>query len=63
MTRNQELMKYVKQLVADNSTAVDAESGLCRYCEQTVEGFDPQELQEHLPNCPWMKVREMVGAA
>lgn len=60
MTRNQQLVKSVKALVADDINAVDFESGLCRFCYRMVEGFDPATIQGHRPSCPWIRVRELV---
>jgi hypothetical protein len=56
-------MKYVKALVADETSAVDFETGLCRYCDRVVEAFDTDEIQGHGPSCPWKRVRQLVGAA
>jgi hypothetical protein len=63
MTQSQQLMKYVKALVADETSAVDFETGLCRYCDRVVEAFDTDEIQGHGPSCPWKRVRQLVGAA
>jgi hypothetical protein len=60
MSLNQELVKSVKQLVADDMNAVDFESGLCRFCNRVVEAYDEDDIQGHRSNCSWLKVRKLV---
>lgn len=55
------LEQLVKDLVADEHKAADAESGLCRFCQARIEAFHEGELEGHLPLCPWYQVRSALG--
>ena len=63
MKTQQQLIKFVKALVAHESNAVDVESGLCRFCDRVVEAYEQDDIQGHKPTCPWRRVRELLGAA
>jgi len=60
MTSDRQLLRLVRVLVAEDERAVDFESGLCRFCEGIVEGYDEDALEGHKPNCPWARVRTLV---
>lgn len=59
MTLDQQLLKSVRALVSDEERATDFESGLCRFCDAVVEGYD-DEIEGHRPNCPWARVRTLL---
>lgn len=60
MALDQQLLKSVRALVADDERAVDFESGLCRFCDAVVEDYDEDAIEGHKPSCPWARVRTLV---
>ena len=60
MALDQQLLKSVRALVADDDRAVDFESGLCRFCDAVVESNDEEAIEGHTPSCPWSRVRSLV---
>jgi len=61
MALNQQLLKSVRALVAEDERAVDFESGLCRFCDAVIESYDEEVIEGHKPSCPWARVRTLVG--
>lgn len=60
MALDQQLLKSVRALVAEDERAVDFESGLCRFCDAIVEAYDDNSIEGHRPNCPWARVRTLL---
>jgi hypothetical protein len=60
MVSDQQLLKLVRALVAEDERAVDFESGLCRFCDAIVESHEEDAIEGHKPSCPWARVRTLV---
>lgn len=63
MALDQQLLKSVRALVSSEELAVDYESGLCRFCDAVIEGYDEDTIEGHKISCPWAKVRTLVKKA
>jgi hypothetical protein len=60
MALDQQLLKSVRALVAEEELSVDYESGLCRFCDAVVEAYDDRAIEGHKRNCPWARVRTLL---
>ena len=60
MPVDQQLLKSVRALVAEDDRALDYESGLCRFCDAIIEAADGGSIEGHKPTCPWARVRTLL---